>query len=86
MTAGDGIDRIAPTRRPAGRAVMKQRWSRLLFLHWPVAAAEIRPLLPRGLTLDTYDGQAWVGLVPFVVTGARPVFAPAIPGRSPTRS
>jgi hypothetical protein len=33
MTAGDGIDRIAPTLRPAGRAVMKQRWSRLLFLH-----------------------------------------------------
>jgi uncharacterized protein YqjF (DUF2071 family) len=82
MIAGDGIDRLAPMRRPAGRAVMKQRWSRLLFLHWPIAAEELRPLLRRGLTLDTYDGQAWVGLVPFVVTGARPVFAPAIPGVS----
>jgi uncharacterized protein YqjF (DUF2071 family) len=82
MTAGDGIDRIAPTVRPARRAVMKQRWSRLLFLHWPVPAEAIGLLLPRGLTLDTYAGQAWVGLVPFVVTGARPVFLPGLPGVS----
>jgi uncharacterized protein YqjF (DUF2071 family) len=82
MTAADGIDRIAPTVRPAGRAAMKQRWSRLLFLHWPIPAEELRPLLPRGLALDTYAGQAWVGLVPFVVRGARPVFLPAIPGIS----
>ena len=82
MTPADGIDRMAPTRRPAGRAVMKQRWSRLLFLHWPIPAEEVRPLLPRGLALDTYAGQAWVGLVPFVVTGARPVFLPPLPGVS----
>jgi len=82
MTGGDGIDRIAPTLRPAGRAVMKQRWSRLLFLHWPIPAEEIRPLLPRGLTLDTYADQAWVGLVPFVVSGARPVYLPPVPGIS----
>jgi hypothetical protein len=82
MTAADGIDRIAPAARPAGRAAMKQRWSRLLFLHWPIPAEEIRPLLPRGLALDTYAGQAWVGLVPFVVTGARPVFLPPVPGVS----
>ena len=82
MTAGDGIDRLAPTLRPVGRVVMKQAWSRLLFLHWPIPAEAIRPLLPRRLTLDTYAGQAWVGLVPFVVTGARPVFLPPIPGVS----
>ena len=82
MTAADGIDRIAPTLRPGGRAAMRQRWSRLLFLHWPIPAEELRPLLPRGLALDTYAGQAWVGLVPFVVTGARPVFLPSVPGVS----
>jgi uncharacterized protein YqjF (DUF2071 family) len=82
MTTGDGIDRIAPTLRPPGLAVMKQRWSRLLFLHWPVPAEGMQPLLPAGLSLDTHDGQAWVGLVPFVVTGARPVFAPVMPGVS----
>ena len=78
----DGIDRIAPTRRPQGLAVMRQRWARLLFLHWPLPAGDVRPLVPRGLDVDTYDGQAWVGLVPFVVTGARPVFLPPIPGVS----
>jgi uncharacterized protein len=82
MTAADGIDRIAPMVRPDGRAAMRQRWSRLLFLHWPIPAEEVWPLLPRGLALDTYAGQAWVGLVPFVVTGARPVLLPAIPGVS----
>jgi uncharacterized protein len=82
MTAADGIDRIAPTVRPRGRAAMRQRWSRLLFLHWPIPPEELRPLIPRGLGLDTYAGQTWVGLVPFVVTGARPVFLPSVPGVS----
>jgi hypothetical protein len=63
MTAADDIDRIAPTVRPRGRAAMHQRWSRLLFLHWPIPTEELRPLIPRGLALDTYAGQAWVGLV-----------------------
>jgi uncharacterized protein len=47
------------------RPVMRQRWERLTFLHWPVAAADAQRLLPRGLEIETYDGAAWVGLVPF---------------------
>jgi uncharacterized protein YqjF (DUF2071 family) len=82
MTAPAALDRIGPTRRPGGTAVMRQRWARLLFLHWPVAAETVRPLLPAGLDLDLHDGQAWIGLVPFLVTGARPVFLPPIPGVS----
>jgi len=81
-TATDRIDRIAPTRRPDAPALMIQRWARLAFLHWPVAVDDVRRLLPAGLTVDTFDGQAWVGLVPFVVTGARPVFLPPVPGLS----
>jgi uncharacterized protein len=61
---------------------MHQTWARLLFLHWPVPADELRPLLPKGLELDTHEGQAWVGLVPFVVRGARPAFLPPVPGVS----
>ena len=61
---------------------MRQRWARLLFLHWPVAAEEVRPLIPTGLEVDTHEGQAWIGLVPFVVRGARPVFLPPVPGVS----
>lgn len=61
---------------------MRQRWARLLFLHWPVPADELRPLIPAGLEVDTHDGQAWIGLVPFVVRHARPVFLPSMPGVS----
>lgn len=45
--------------------VMLQRWERLTFLHWPFDSDEIQRLLPAGLTVESHDGWAWVGLVPF---------------------
>jgi hypothetical protein len=48
---------------------MRQTWRRLTFLHWPYPPDQIRPLIPAGLELDTYDGAAWVGLVPFEIHG-----------------
>ena len=50
---------------------MVQTWSRLTFLHWPYEAGLIRPLLPAGLRLDTFDGMAWIGLVPFEIHNLR---------------
>jgi len=44
---------------------MEQRWSRIVWAHWPVRSSEVAALLPPGLTPETYDGSAWVGLVPF---------------------
>jgi hypothetical protein len=44
---------------------MRQVWSDLLFAHWPTPAASLAALLPPGLTLDTWEGEAWVGVVPF---------------------
>ena len=46
---------------------MRQTWRQLTFLHWPYPPAAVRPLLPSGLELDTFDGLAWVGLIPFVI-------------------
>jgi len=59
---------------------MRQRWLRLGFLHWAVAPAMLAPLLPPGLQLDTWDGRAYVGIVPFTIRGSRPGFLPPVPG------
>ena len=56
-------------------------WERLLFLHWPVDAESVRALLPPGVEVDTFEGRAWVGLVPFTMKRVRPRWAPA-PGRA----
>lgn len=76
------IDRLAATRRPDERPVGHQRWSDLLFVHWPLSVFELEPLIPKQLTLDTYDGSAWVGLVLFRMSGVRPWWSPPVPGIS----
>lgn len=58
---------------------MFQRWRFLTFLHWRYEADVIRKLLPRRLTLDLFDGAAWVGLTPFLLMDLRPPFFPALP-------
>src|SRR5439155_6472729 len=65
-----------PTRRPTGWPAGFQRWRSLLFLHWPMPLEVLRPLVPSRLVSDTYDGVAYVGLVLFLVQGARPVLVP----------
>lgn len=70
------IDRLAPTRRPPGVPIGYQEWRRLLFVHWPVPEAALRPLVPAPLSIDLYDGVAYVGLIPFFVQAARPFGAP----------
>jgi hypothetical protein len=56
------------------------RWHDLLFLHWPVPADALRPLVPAGLDLDRFDGRAWLGVIPFRMSGVRLRGLPAIPG------
>jgi uncharacterized protein len=75
-------DRFATQLRPPGLPVMRQRWSRLLFLHWPVSVAEIQATLPPGLHVDTFGGSAWLGVVPFYMERVRPVLLPPVPGLS----
>ena len=62
--------------------VMAMRWHDLLFMHWPIRPAVLRPLIPAALTLDTFDGWAWLGVVPFRMTGVRPRCLPALPALS----
>ena len=76
------IDRIGPTREPDRRPVMRQSWRELLFLHWPISPDQLRPLVPPSLDLDLFEGIAYVGLVPFTMTGVRPVGLPSVRGIS----
>ena len=50
---------------------MAQSWHDLLFAHWPVDPAVLRPLLPPELQIDTFEGHAWLAVVPFRMTGVR---------------
>lgn len=65
--------REEPRRRPQGeRPAMFQTWSELLFLHWKVDPDELQKTLPPGLYVDTKDGAAWLGVVPFQMRRIRP--------------
>lgn len=54
-------------------------WHDVLFMHWPVPEGSLRHLIPPALELDTFDGSAWLGVVPFRMSGVRPRFAPSFP-------
>jgi uncharacterized protein YqjF (DUF2071 family) len=71
-----------PYPLPAGPWFMAMRWHDLAFLHWPVPAEVLRPLIPEALDIDTREGAAWLGIVPFHMTGVRPWFSPSLPGFS----
>lgn len=79
MHQHDTIDRITPTLEPDQQVLLHQNWHHLLFLHWEIPPQELQALLPPRLTLDTYDGKAYIGLVPFTLTGVRPILTPPLP-------
>jgi uncharacterized protein YqjF (DUF2071 family) len=60
--------------------IMRQTWRDLAFLHWSCDAELLRPHVPAGLELDTFDGRAWIGVVPFHMTGIRLRGLPPVPG------
>lgn len=74
--------RAAERARPAGIAVGHQRWNHLLFAHWTVDPAHIQATLPPGLFVDTHEGAAYVGVVPFFMERIRPAGLPPLPGLS----
>jgi uncharacterized protein YqjF (DUF2071 family) len=71
-----------PGPLPRGLWVMFQSWHELLFAHWPVRADDLRRHLPPGLDLDLFDGRAWLGVVPFRMSGVRLRGMPPLPGLS----
>lgn len=78
---GDRV-RVVPGQRPDAPAVGFQRWDRVLFLHWPVPAEVLRPLIHERLSVDTFEGRAWVSFTPLTIVGARVRLTPPLPGVS----
>ena len=64
---------------PVRRAVMVQQWRDLVYLHWAYDPEVVQRLLPAGLEVDTFDGRAWVGLIPFQMRGLGLPHLPAVP-------
>ena len=54
---------------PNRRWTWRQSWLDLAFLHWPIAAEKLRPLVPASLEIQEFEGTAWVGVVPFRMAG-----------------
>ena len=67
------LERQPPVGRPG---VMFQRWSHLLFFHWMCDPEMVQQTLPPGLEVDTYEGMAWIGIVPFCMRRIRPTVLP----------
>ena len=66
---------------PVTRAAMVHWWDDLTFVHWRYRAEDVQRLLPAGLTAQTFDGSAWVSLVPFFLRVGLPI-APPLPWAS----
>ena len=73
------IERSRLRVAPSGLPLMRQRWRRLGFLHWAVDPRALAALVPSALEIDTWKGQAYVGIVPFAIQGSRAPFLPPIP-------
>jgi uncharacterized protein YqjF (DUF2071 family) len=58
---------------------MVQRWHDLLFAHWRCDLADLRPLIPAALEIDTCDGSPWISVIPFYMSGVRMRGTPPLP-------
>jgi uncharacterized protein len=68
-----------PWPMPSSPWVMTQTWHDLLFAHWPVDATVLRAKIPAQFELDIFDGQAWIGVVPFHMSNVSPRGVPSLP-------
>jgi uncharacterized protein YqjF (DUF2071 family) len=60
-----------PWAMPERPWVMAQTWKDLLFAHWSVDPQALAGVVPGELSLDTFDGEAWIAVTPFEVRNLR---------------
>ncbi|NBC05323.1 MAG: DUF2071 domain-containing protein [Bacteroidetes bacterium] len=68
-----------PWKLPSGPWKWRQSWCDLLFAHWPIPTADLRPYVPEALSIQEYDGTSWVGIVPFRMEGVMRRSFPDLP-------
>jgi uncharacterized protein YqjF (DUF2071 family) len=68
-----------PWPLPAKPWRWRQSWHYLLFAHWPIPAAVLRPLVPAGIAVQEFSGTSWIGLVPFRMSGVMRRGLPDLP-------
>ena len=71
-----------PFPMPKRRHTLDQEWRFLTFMHWRVDIEKLRPHVPEGLEIDTFEGDAYIGLVPFMMKHVRPSWFVSTPGIS----
>jgi hypothetical protein len=84
VTAGSLLYEVdhRPWLPPDGQWLLSQSWNDVLLMHFAVEPALLRKLVPCGLTLELYDGRAWLTIAPFCASHVRPSGVPPMPGLS----
>ncbi len=82
MTSGHVARTLELRKDPGLKPVLYQDWTGLTFLHWEVDGRELAGKLPDGVSLDLWDGKAYLGVVPFTMQNIRPRGLPCVPGLS----
>ena len=59
--------------------IIQQKWSDVLFVSFEVDYNLLRSELPKDLEVDTFNGRAYLSIVPFVMSDIRFFFTPPLP-------
>ena len=63
---------------PKRSFALNQEWRHLSFLHWIIDEKYILPYIPEGLELDTFNNDAYISAIPFLMKDIRPRFLPSL--------
>ncbi|MBT5392334.1 MAG: DUF2071 domain-containing protein [Euryarchaeota archaeon] len=80
MSASHNLDcKHIPFPMPHRKCTLYQNWKHLTFMHWKVDIEQLKTYIPEGLEIDLYNGDAYVGVIPFIMEKVRPRGLPWLP-------
>lgn len=78
-TRGPEVARLDGSLPGSSPWLLHMRWTDLLFAHLRIPLDVARRIVPEPLEPETFDGSAWLGVVPFRMSGVRPRSLPPVP-------